>query len=119
MNSNVSLSDAPGRSTQRLSGTRSPCAVPCPAFELTQPLSFADVERRFFAGVVTAIRGNPVPERAFADPEFARNGGDRTRSVDDEFHGLFSELRRECSFGAWQWSSSPDEPILLGSPVRK
>jgi hypothetical protein len=48
------------------------------AFELSQALPFADVQRRFFAGVVAPVRGNPVTESTFADIDLTGNGGDRT-----------------------------------------
>ena len=42
-------------------------------FELAQPCAFADGQRRFLAGVLTAVYANPVSEGAFVDTELLRH----------------------------------------------
>src|SRR4249919_3084388 len=51
-------------------------------FELAQPCTFADGQRRFLAGVLTAVYANPVSEGAFVDTELLRHSGDRARRLD-------------------------------------
>src|SRR5204863_2360579 len=53
-------------------------------------------QRRFLAGVLTAVYANPVPEGAFVDTELLRHSGDRARRLDHHLHGFVLEFRREA-----------------------
>jgi len=70
------------------------------SFELTQPFSFADVQRRLVAGVLAPVRGDPIPQGAFPDAEFTSNRGDRAQSLDYQPHRFFPKLRGETRLRA-------------------
>src|SRR6266513_2929182 len=64
--------------------------------ELTQSRALTHGQRRFLAGVLTAVYANPVSEGAFVDTELLRHSGDRARGLDHHLHGFVLEFRREA-----------------------
>jgi hypothetical protein len=61
--------------------------------ELAQPRTLTHGQRRFFAGMLTAIDAHPVAEGTFVDPELLRHFGDRARRLDHHLHGFVLEFR--------------------------
>src|SRR5713101_3833182 len=55
-------------------------------FELAQPRALIHGQRRFLAGVLTAVNAHPVTECAFVDSELLCNSGDRARRLDHHLH---------------------------------
>src|SRR6266536_1965179 len=80
--------------------------------ELAQPRSFIHGNRRFFAGVLTAVDTHPVTECAFVDSELLGYSGDRTRRLDHQFHGFVLVFRREALFRSRQNLYLSRLPIL-------
>jgi len=101
MNSNVSLTDDPWRSTRRLfkEFVLHPQLARF-AFQLPQPFPLVHRQGRLVAGVIPAIRGYPIPECSFTDPELTGDHSDRTRRLDHQLHGLFPKFGREVSLRA-------------------
>jgi hypothetical protein len=62
------------------------------AFQLAKPFPFATGQRRLLAGMIPPMPRDPTTQSSFTDLEFASDFHDRTRIVDDEFHGLQPEL---------------------------
>jgi hypothetical protein len=61
--------------------------------ELAQSRALTHGQRRFLAGVLTAVYANPVSEGAFVDTELLRHSGDRARRLDHHLHGFVLEFR--------------------------
>src|SRR5690348_5378169 len=97
MYSNLSVTDGRGRSMPRLF-QKLVFHLQFPVFPLglaqSRPLAYG--ERRFFAGMVTAVGGDPVTEGAFVYSELLGYSGDRTRCLDHHFHGFVLVFRREA-----------------------
>src|SRR5258708_27130798 len=64
--------------------------------ELAQSRALTHGQRRFLAGVLTAVYANPVSEGAFVDTELLRYPGNRARRLDHHLHGFILEFRREA-----------------------
>src|SRR5690349_9551470 len=64
--------------------------------ELAQPRALIHGQRRFLAGVLTAVYANPVSEGAFVDTELLRHPGDRARRLDHHLDGFLLEFGREA-----------------------
>src|SRR5690349_17734019 len=80
---------------------------------LAQPRPLAYGERRFFAGMVTAVGGDPVTEGAFVYSELLGYSGDRTRCLDHHFHGFVLVFRREALLRSWQNFTLSRSSILM------
>src|ERR1022692_1298266 len=81
--------------------------------ELAQPRSLIHGERRFFAGMLTAVDAHPVTEGAFVDTELLRYSGNRTRRLDHYLHGFILEFRREALLRSGQLFHLSRRTILL------
>src|SRR5689334_10140245 len=111
---NLSVTDGRGRSMPRLfSGTRFPSSVPGFPLGLAQSRPLAYGERRFFAGMVTAVGGDPVTEGAFVYSELLGYPGDRTRCLDHHFHCFVLVFRREALLRSWQNFTLSRSSILM------
>ena len=60
--------------------------------KLAQPRALINSQRRFLAGVLTAVYANPVSEGAFVDTELLRHPGDRARGLDHYLHSFVFEF---------------------------
>src|SRR5690349_22231980 len=80
---------------------------------LAQPRPLAYGERRFFAGMVTAVGGDPVTEGAFVYSELLGYSGDRTRCLDHHFHCFVLVFRREALLRSWQNFTLSRSSILM------
>jgi hypothetical protein len=61
--------------------------------EFPQPRTVTHGQRRFFAGMLTAIDTHPVTEGTLVDTELLRYSGNRARCLDHRLHGLVLEFR--------------------------
>src|ERR1700748_2398173 len=97
MNSNFSVTDGRGRSMLRLfHELKLHLQFPSFPLELAQSRALTHGQRRFLAGMPTAVYANPVPEGAFVDTELLCHPGNRTRRLDHHLHGFILEFRREA-----------------------
>src|SRR5882672_2471332 len=81
--------------------------------ELAQSCALTHGQRRFLAGVLTAVYANPVSEGAFVDTELLRHSGDRARCLDHHLHGFILEFRREALLRPGQLFHLSRLPILM------
>src|SRR3974390_3495101 len=79
-------------------------------FELAQPRALIHGQRRLFAGMLTAVGGHPVTERAFVDTELLCHSGNRTRRLDHHLHGFLFEFGREALLRSRQLFTFPESP---------
>src|SRR6266568_6385786 len=64
--------------------------------ELAEPRALIHGQRRFLAGVLTAVGVHPVAEGAFVNTEILRHPGNRARRLDYHLHGFILEFGREA-----------------------
>src|SRR5579862_4111872 len=76
--------------------------------ELAQPCPLAYGKGRFFAGMITAVGGDPVTEGTFVYSELLGYSGDRARCLDHHFHGFVLVFGREALLRSWQNFTFPD-----------
>ncbi len=94
MNSNLSITDGRGRSMLRLfQELKLHLLFPGFPLELAQLRALIHGQRRFLAGVLTAVNAHPITECAFVDSELLCNSGDRARRLDHHLHGFVLEFR--------------------------
>ncbi|MFE9190295.1 hypothetical protein ACFYL6_11850 [Micromonospora sp. NPDC007208] len=65
------------------------------------------------------LRNGPAGQAPPPPRRSARRVDDRGAGFDNHLHCFFPELRGEGSLCAWHLFPFPDQPILLGRPVRK
>ena len=80
------------------------------SLELAQSRTLTHGQRRFLAGVLTAVYANPVPEGAFVDTELLRHSGDRADVSITIFTASSLNSGEKLFFGRDNYFTFPDCP---------
>src|ERR1700676_783378 len=89
------------------------------ALEFAEPGPLAHGESGLVADVFPPVGIHPVPESSLVNSELLRDLSDRTRRLDHQLHGLFTELWRIVLLRSCQHIPFQTTPDLIGVAVRK